>query len=125
MKTEDRDYLVEACARIAASEDVPGTSATLTTKGEFLPLEQTPANLALFETYDAQSKPLSGAVTGVFTGGCADSGFTSAVGAPTLCATGPVGAHAHTPDEYMVIDTIAPRAIALVMTIGALGSMSA
>jgi len=125
VKTEDRDYLVEACARIAASEDVPGTSATLTTKGEFLPLEQTPANLALFETYDAQSKPLSGAVTGVFTGGCADSGFTSAVGAPTLCATGPVGANAHTPDEYMVIDTIAPRAIALVMTIGALGSMSA
>jgi hypothetical protein len=36
-----------------------------------------------------------------FSGGCADSGFTAAMGAPTLCAVGPVGGKAHSPEEYL------------------------
>ena len=47
---------------------------------------------------------------GEFTGGCADSGFTAAVGAPTICAVGPVGGKAHSPDEFMRIDSFVPRA---------------
>jgi glutamate carboxypeptidase len=50
---------------------------------------------------------------GESTGGCADSGFTSAAGTPTLCATGPVGGLAHTPEEYLEVESIVPRAIAL------------
>jgi glutamate carboxypeptidase len=122
VKAADRDYLVKAVQEIAAREDVPGTSATLSTKGEFLPLEQTPANKALFDSYAAASAAIDLKVEGEFTGGCADSGFTSAVGAPTLCATGPLGARAHTPEEYMVVDSMVPRAEALVMTIAALGA---
>jgi glutamate carboxypeptidase len=60
-------------------------------------------------------------VTAEFTGGCADSGFTSAVGAPTLCATGPIGGKAHSPDEFMVVESMVPRAHALVETIARLG----
>ena len=41
---------------------------------------------------------------GEATGGCADSGFTSAVGTPTLCATGPVGGLAHSPEEYLELE---------------------
>jgi glutamate carboxypeptidase len=122
VKATDRDFLVESCQRIAAAEHVPGTTATLSTKGEFLPLEQTSSNMALFETYAAAAAALGQNVTGEFTGGCADSGFTSAVGAPSLCATGPIGARAHTPEEYMEVATMVPRAEALVMTIAALSA---
>jgi glutamate carboxypeptidase len=122
IRAVDRDFLVESCQRIAANEHVPGTSAILSTKGEFVPLEQTPSNMALFETYSAAAATLGQKVTSEFTGGCADSGFTSAVGTPTICATGPVGARAHTPEEYMEVETMVPRAEALVMTIAALSA---
>jgi glutamate carboxypeptidase len=54
---------------------------------------------------------------GEATGGSADSGFTAALGTPTLCATGPVGGNAHRADEWCRIDTIVPRAQALALTI--------
>ena len=47
---------------------------------------------------------------GEFTGGCADSGFTAGVGTPTICAVGPVGGKAHSPDEFLRIDSLVPRA---------------
>jgi glutamate carboxypeptidase len=121
VKNADRIALLDAVSAIAAREDVPGTSAKLTTKGEFLPLEETPANVELLKAYQAAAATLGQTVTAEFTGGCADSGFTSAVGAPTVCATGPIGGKAHSPDEFMVVESMVPRAAALVETIAALG----
>jgi len=118
---QDRAALLDACEAIAMREDVEGTSAALSTKGEFLPLERTAANLALYDAYAAAAAEADLDAAAEFTGGCADSGFTSAIGAPTLCATGPLGARAHTPDEYMVVDSFAPRAEALALAIARLG----
>ena len=56
-------------------------------------------------------------VRGEYTGGSANSGFTSAIGAPTLCGTGPIGAKAHTPDEYCELDTMTMRAKAVALAI--------
>jgi glutamate carboxypeptidase len=56
-------------------------------------------------------------IGGEYTGGSADSGFTSAIGAPTLCGTGPIGAKAHTPDEYCELDTMTMRAKAVALAI--------
>jgi len=56
-------------------------------------------------------------VAGEFTGGCADSGFTAAVGCPTLCGVGPVGGSAHTPEEYLEVDSVVPRAQAMALAI--------
>jgi glutamate carboxypeptidase len=55
--------------------------------------------------------------TALFTGGCADSGFASAAGTPTICAVGPVGGRAHSPEEYLEIDTLTPRAQALALAV--------
>jgi glutamate carboxypeptidase len=49
-------------------------------------------------------------IGGEFTGGCADSGFTAAVGTPTICAVGPVGGNAHSPEEFMRVDSLVSRA---------------
>ena len=59
---------------------------------------------------------------GEYTGGSADSGFTAAVGAPTLCGTGPLGEKAHSPDEVCHLDTLVPRAQALALAIARLPS---
>jgi len=110
IELSDRD---DAMARIASVMDhsfVPGTRCELTVKGEFLPLNQTAASRRLFEIYVSAAAETGFATDGEFTGGCADSGFTAAVGAPTLCAVGPVGGKAHSPDEFLRIDSLVPRA---------------
>jgi glutamate carboxypeptidase len=103
----------DVMARIGAIIDrshVPGTRAELAIKGEFLPLTQNPAARRLFELYVDAAAASGFGTDGEFTGGCADSGFTAAAGAPTICAVGPVGGNAHSPEEFLRIDTLVPRA---------------
>jgi glutamate carboxypeptidase len=117
VKPADRQYALSAIQKIIDRATVPGTSATLEILGEFLPLTQSAESGALLETYSTASQDLGMIVKGEFTGGCADSGFTAGVGCPTLCAVGPVGGNAHTPEEYLEVDTIVPRAQALALAI--------
>jgi glutamate carboxypeptidase len=103
----------DVMARIGAIIDrafLPGTKAELSIKGEFLPLTQTPAAKRLFEIYVSAAADTGFKTDGEFTGGCADSGFTAGVGTPTICAVGPVGGKAHSPDEFMHVDSLVPRA---------------
>jgi glutamate carboxypeptidase len=97
---------------------VPGTSAKLEITGEFLPLVENDAGKALFDHYAAGLRELgAGETKSLFTGGCADSGFAAATGAPTICAVGPVGGKAHSPEEYLEIETLVPRAKALALAV--------
>jgi glutamate carboxypeptidase len=116
----DRAAAMDRIAAIVAESTVPGTTAHLTIKGEFLPLVQDEASRALFETYARVSARQGTPVAGEFAGGCADSGFTASVGCPTLCAVGPVGGKAHSPEEYLEVATLVPRARAMAETIAAL-----
>lgn len=118
----DRDRMLAAIEAVVQRTDVPDTSAELAISGEFLPLEPTPASEALFETYRRCAREVGLAVAGEFSGGCADSGFTAALGVPTLCSTGPVGGKGHTPEEYMEVATLVPRARAAALTIPALAA---
>jgi glutamate carboxypeptidase len=77
----------------------------------------------LFELYADCALRVGLDVGEEFTGGCADSGFAAAMGAPTLCATGPCGAKAHSPDEFLEINSIVPRAQALALSILGLGAL--
>ncbi|WP_426957172.1 M20 family metallopeptidase [Muricoccus radiodurans] len=113
----DREEIMGKIHDIVARSSVPGTKATLTIRGEFLPLTQSPAAARLFEGYRAAASESGLEIKGEFSGGCADSGFTAAVGAPTLCAVGPVGGKAHSPEEYLEVATLVPRAQALARAI--------
>jgi glutamate carboxypeptidase len=116
----DREAAMAKITHIVETENVPGTSAKLEIAGEFKPLVQGPENKKLFEHYAACANDISLKIEGEFSGGCADSGFTSGVGTPTICAVGPVGAKAHTPDEFMVIDSFVPRAQSLALAVARL-----
>lgn len=115
---KDRATVMAEIERIVATPSVPGTRAVLTIKGEFVPVVQSEASKALFEGYQAAARQ-AGLTTlqGEFSGGCADSGFTAAVGTPTICGVGPVGGLAHTPEEYLELDSIVPRAQTLALAI--------
>lgn len=107
---EDKNDLMARISAIIQRSFVPGTHSELIIKGEFLPLTQSPSARRLFELY-VESAAASGFQTdGEFTGGCADSGFTAAQGTPTICAVGPVGGNAHSPEEFLRIDSLVPRA---------------
>lgn len=120
---QDRNGIVAEIERIVATPFVNGTSASLQILGEFVPLVPTQASRQLFELYADCALRVGLDVGEEFTGGCADSGFAAAMGAPTLCATGPCGAKAHSPDEFLEIASIVPRAQALALSILALGAL--
>jgi len=116
----DRADAMGKIARIVETANVPGTSATLAIAGEFNPLVQSPENKRLFEHYQACAGDLAITVDGEFSGGCADSGFTAAVGTPTICAVGPIGSDAHTPHEYLEVNSLVPRAQTLALAVARL-----
>jgi glutamate carboxypeptidase len=117
----DRESAMGQIREIIATSFVPGASASLEITGEFLPLVETIDARRLFELYSACAGELGLKVAGEFTGGCADSGFAAHAGAPTLCATGPIGARAHTPDEYLEVDSMVPRAQTLALAVMRVG----
>ncbi len=113
----DREGLRRRIVEIIEEPMPPRTRGRIAQERRFLPLSQTDASRDLLATYVRAAKEVGFDVSGEFTGGCADSGTTAATGAPTLCATGPVGGEVHTPDEYCRIDTLVPRAQAAALTI--------
>lgn len=118
-----RDVAVAAIQKIAEECSVADTSGTLEIMGEFNSLNATPDSTKLFEHYVSAAAEAGLTVRGEFSGGCADSGFTAAVGVPTICATGPVGGNAHSPEEYLEISSLVPRAQAMAIAILGAGEL--
>ncbi len=117
VEPNDRDEIVERITAIAETCSVEGASAALDIVGEFRPMKQSPAAKALFDQYVANARDAGLTVEGEFSGGCADSGFAAAMGAPTICGVGPCGGLVHSPDEYLELSTMVPRAQAAALTI--------
>ena len=113
----DHEDLHTRILEIIQRHAVKNTHAHVTHEGIFLPLTPSEASVRLLKRYQACAKTLDMKVEGEFTGGSADSGLTASVGAPTLCATGPVGGDVHTEREWLRVNTIVPRAQALALTI--------
>lgn len=114
---EDAAAALQAMRQITDHASVTESSAILEVMGEFLPVTRTAAADLLFAAYRESAAALGMDVDGIFSGGGADSGFTAGVGCPTLCSVGPLGGHAHTIDEFVMIDTLLSRAQTLAMTI--------
>jgi glutamate carboxypeptidase len=102
---------------VLARTELEGTSQRVTSRRLFLPVEESARDRRLFEHYAAAAAEIGLPAEPVFSGGSADSGFTSALGVPTLCGTGPIGEHAHTAHEVCHLDTLVPRAQAVALAI--------
>ena len=103
---------------IIEEESLPRTSGRVVAKTGTLPMARTPNDL--LQAYQHSAQQLGFAVEGETTGGAADSGITSDMGIPTLCALGPVGGYAHSEREFCDLTSFVPRAQALALTLLAL-----
>lgn len=119
---EQRESMVHKIRCICNKSFISGTLAKMDVIGEFQPFVQTPQSKKLFELYQSELARIGHQTHGEFSGGCADSGVTSSLGAITLCATGPLGGKFHTQDEYCEIETIVPRRQAVIATIQSLSN---
>lgn len=114
---QDGARVLAAIEAIVAKAFVPGSRARLEVTAEFEPLVPSEASRQLYEHYAACARALGQSIEPLFAGGCSDAGFAAAEGAPTICAVGPIGGGAHTPDEYVDVASIVPRAQALALAI--------
>lgn len=106
----DRAPLMQAIGSILTAAHVEGTTTEYTVDGAFPPFASSPASDALFRHYVAGAAAEGERIVGTCTMGAADSGFAAETGAPTLCGTGPVGGHYHSPDEYIELPSLLGRA---------------
>ena len=80
------------------------------------PMEESPANMALFEIAKTCGEKLGLSFSHQFVGGGSDGNAVSAMGIPTLDGLGGWGDGAHSPEEYLLIDQYIPR-IALLASV--------
>ncbi len=77
------------------------------------PMVCTDGNLILARQAQEIANSLGFSVNHAFTGGVSDANYVSSFGLAALDGLGPVGGLDHSPDEYMVMSSIAPRAALL------------
>lgn len=107
---DDRQRLLAEVRRIINTCHLAGTTAEILDEHGFLPLAASEEGQRLFEVYQAAAASEGIACEGVATGGAADSGITANLGVPTICGVGPEGGDFHSPQEFLLVDTMVPRA---------------
>lgn len=95
---------------IAATEGrVPGTRTIVKGGINKMVMPRTEQNLELFRLAQESAKALGFTLDEQVTGGMSDGNHLAEGGIPVLDALGPVGGRAHSPDEYVRLDTLVPR----------------
>lgn len=118
---EDRRDTEQCWREMLLNQIVPGVELTLTCEPDFKdPMVCTPASLKLATKAQEISDMLGFHVNHVLTGGASDGSFTSGFGVPTLDGLGPIGGNDHSPYEYLLADSVAPRSALLAGLIAAI-----
>lgn len=107
----------QAIRDISQAFDEDGVTCEITRLGGFSPIHRGPESESLTALYLDSARDLGQSTEAEFTRSCADSGLASSTGTPTVCATGPVGDKAHSPDEWVDLSTFVPRAQAVALSI--------
>ncbi|MBI3405957.1 MAG: M20 family metallopeptidase [Acidobacteria bacterium] len=77
------------------------------------PMERTPAIAAMFRQARSLANTMGFRLMESSTGGGSDGNLTAALGVPTLDGLGGVGGGAHTPEEFVFVDSLPQRAALL------------
>jgi glutamate carboxypeptidase len=112
----------EAALRtLVARPTVPDVSAQVEVLSRWWPMERSAGTAALADLATAVGAALGLRFRDVATGGASDANTTAGLGVPTLDGLGPVGGLDHSPDEYLEVDSIVPRATLLAGLLLAVG----
>lgn len=116
VRMAQREVIHQQLQHCVTEHGVDGATALLRHVAGFLPFEESMSR-DLLPFYQQHARTVGFDVSGEFTGGCSDAGWTAALGVPTLCATGPIGGWPHTEREYCDLTSQVPRAQALARTL--------
>jgi glutamate carboxypeptidase len=112
----------DAFAAQAKTRAVPGAQVEVTTSPAYPPLPDNAATLALAKRAEAAYATLGLTLGEGGNGGSSESALAAEAGTPTLDGLGPVGGGFHADQEYLLLNTIAPRLYMLVELIEQLGA---
>jgi glutamate carboxypeptidase len=84
-----------------------------------LPLVCTPEALQLAQQAQQIARLLGFSLNHVLTGGASDASYAALYGVPALDGLGPIGGGDHSPEEHLLLDSVAPRAALLAGLIAA------
>ena len=102
---------------------VPGVELTLECEPDFkAPMVCTAACLRLIQEAQNIASILGFSVNHVLTGGSSDGSYTSSYDVPTLDGLGPIGGRDHSPDEYLMANSVAPRTALLAGLMASIGA---
>jgi glutamate carboxypeptidase len=85
------------------------------------PMVLTPESQKLADQARHIANLLGFSMNHVLTGGASDASYATRYGVPALDGLGPIGGRDHSPDEYLVLSSVAPRTALLAGLITALG----
>jgi glutamate carboxypeptidase len=100
---------IEEVKRVAIATSVPDTTAALTMRSGFPPMERTESTARLVEQARAIAMELGFGLRDAATGGASDANRVAALGVPVLDGLGPVGGADHSPEEWVDLDSVVPR----------------
>lgn len=107
---QDRIDIEARMREMMQQQRVPDVALTLEVRPDFKgPLVATPASIKLAEQAQHIAILLGFSINHILTGGASDASYTSAFGVPTLDGLGPIGGRDHSPQEYLLLDSVAPR----------------
>jgi glutamate carboxypeptidase len=102
---------------------IPGVELTLQAESDRKePMVPTPASLRLAERAQEIAADLGFPLRHMLTGGASDGSYPSTLGIPALDGLGPIGGLDHSPREYLVASSVAPRTALLAGLIATVGS---
>lgn len=88
---------------------VPRTSVDIEGHFEYPPMAKTPAVALMAELAQEAARELGFEVMDQATGGASDANNIAALGIPVLDGLGPIGGLDHSPEEFVMADSIVPR----------------
>jgi glutamate carboxypeptidase len=105
----DAEAVQQRMMELVATTHVAGTSASLSGNWTRFPMEKTRRTAQLVTFAQLTARELGFEVRDVHSGSSSDANLTAALGVPTLDGLGPVGGREHSPEEYILLDSIVPR----------------
>jgi glutamate carboxypeptidase len=96
--------------QIATTDDLAGTRGELTGGIDRPPLEQTETSKRLLALAREIAGTLDVPLPDTTSGGVSDGNFVAALGVPVLDGLGACGANYHSPEEFLILETIPQRA---------------
>ena len=86
------------------------------------PMVRTPESMHMVQQAQEIAHMLGFSVGHVLTGGSSDASYTTGFGVPTLDGLGPIGGLDHSPNEYLMANSVAPRTALLAGLIATVGA---